>query len=125
MKLRLPLFAQILGWFFLNLALLAAVAWLVVRSNFALGLDSALLANGEARIQTLADLITAELRERPRAEWNTVLRRYSEAYGLNLCFYEPNGLRLAGSEVSLPVNVPVLRPAWSSACLIRPATATC
>ncbi len=105
MKLRLPLFAQILGWFFLNLALLAAVAWLVIRSNFALGLDSALLAQGEPRVQALADLVTVELRERPRAEWATVLRRYGEAYGLDLRFYELNGQRLAGHDALLPANV--------------------
>ena len=105
MKLRLPLFAQILGWFFLNLALLAAVAWILIRSNFALGLDSALLAQGEARVQALAELVTVEIRERPRAEWNNVLRRYSEAYGVDVRFYEPNGQRLAGTDTPLPENV--------------------
>ena len=102
MKLRLPLFAQILGWFFLNLALLVGAGWLVVRSNVTFGLDSLLLAQGEARVQGLADLVTAELRERPRAEWSAVLRRYSEAHGVELHFYEPNGLRLAGPDTPLP-----------------------
>ena len=106
MKPRFPLFAQIVGWFFLNLALIAAVAWLFVRSSFSFGFETALLAYGEARVQALVNLVLADLGERPRTEWDEVLRQHAAAYHLDLRFYSNReGERLAGVATALPEGV--------------------
>ena len=44
MKLRVPLFARILGWFFLNLALLAVGFALLMRAQFVFDRDFLLTA---------------------------------------------------------------------------------
>ncbi|MEI6357896.1 MAG: hypothetical protein WCP53_12480, partial [Verrucomicrobiota bacterium] len=68
---RLPLFARILGWSFLNLALLVAVFWVLLRSEFRL--EPLIAGVAGERAQRTADALLAELRERPSADWDAVL----------------------------------------------------
>ncbi len=106
MKLRLPIYAKVIGWFFLNLALLGVVAWLLVRSSFTFGLDSALLAHGEDRVQAMSGLVIAELRERPATEWDEILSRFSKAYQVSLRVYgNLDGTHIAGPKAALPAAV--------------------
>jgi len=105
MRLRFPLYAKIVLWFFLNLVLLAGAAWVLVQADLDLGLDSVLLSYGEHRVQAMTDAVLAELRERPRDEWAEVLRRQGAAYGLDLRLYQNNGVQLAGPTILLPEPV--------------------
>jgi len=110
MNLRFPLYAKILVWFFLNLMLLAGAAWVLVRADLGVGLNSILLGYGEPRVQALSDAVMGELRQSPRAEWSEVLSRHSTAYGLELRLYQNNGVLLAGPVAPLPevVRTPLL-----------------
>jgi two-component system sensor histidine kinase CpxA len=103
MKLRLPLYARFLVWLALNLVLLAAVFWLLVRTEFRL--DSLVAGVAGERVQQVADVIFGELRTRPAAEWDATLTRFSEAYGVKFTLLGDRGDRLAGTELELPEEV--------------------
>jgi len=102
MTARFPLYAKILGWFFVNLLLLAVVALVTVRGQFRFGLDALLAGRAGERVQAVADLLTAELRPLPRSDWNAVVERFSEAYRLEFHLFRGDGGHVAGPEVRLP-----------------------
>ena len=111
MKLRFPLYAKILLWFFLNLVFLGLVFYIFVRAQFGLGLDSLLLGQAGNRIQVMTDVITRELAKTPRNDWNDLLKQFSAIYQVNLVVFENNGTQVAGEPVSLPLDVTAkLRP---------------
>jgi two-component system, OmpR family, sensor histidine kinase CpxA len=64
MNIRFPLYARILFWFFLNLLLLAAVFLVLILGQFHTGIDW-MLAAADPRIQAVADVIVADLNDRP------------------------------------------------------------
>lgn len=105
MKTRFPLTAKILLWFFLNLLLLVAVFYLVLRVQFRFGLDLLISGRGGERIQGLANGLAAELAERPREEWDAILARFGHGYGVQLALFRPDGGLIAGEKLELPREV--------------------
>lgn len=105
MKLRFPLSAKILLWFFLNLLLLAALFYGFLRVQFQVGLDSLLAGHAGARIEALGAVLADNLRDTPRADWTAVLNRFRDAYGVRLYLVRPDGGLIAGEAVSLPQAV--------------------
>ena len=107
MKLRFPLYAKILLWFFLNLVLLAAVVFVLLRAQFNSGFDWLLAAGAGQRLQAVSDVIVADLGDRRRAEWDEVLKRFNDAYQLQFFLFDNNnGTQIAGEPIQLP---PVVR----------------
>ena len=102
MKLPFPLYAKILLWFFLNLVLLGGAFLLLVRAQFHYGLDWLLAAGAGERIQAISDVIVSELNDRPRAEWDAVLKRFDDAYRIQFLIYRADGSQLAGALNPLP-----------------------
>ncbi len=102
MKLRFPLYAKILFWFFLNLVVLAAIFYAFVKIQFQLGLDSLLVGRAGDRVQAMAELIVAELKDTPRPEWNSRLKNFGEAYKVQLYIFGNDGNQFAGETVTLP-----------------------
>ena len=91
MKLRFPLYGKILLWFFLNLILIAGAFYLFVQAQFHFGLDSLVAGRAGDRVQAVADVIVAELRDSPREEWKDVLKRFSEAYQVEFYLFRTDG----------------------------------
>lgn len=105
MKPGLPLYGQILGWFFLNLAVLGLVSFLFVRMELGLGLDSLLSGAAGDRIQGVSTLIARELSEGGRERWDALLRKFSDAYGIEFTLFLNDASQLAGSPTDLPAAV--------------------
>lgn len=105
MKLRFPLFAKILLWFFLNLVLLGAVFYGFFRIQFRVGLDSLLAGQAGERIEALRQVIGYELKDAPAATWTEVLERFNTAYGIQFFLFRPNGTQSAGEPITLPPEV--------------------
>jgi two-component system sensor histidine kinase CpxA len=105
MKTKFPLYAKILFWFFLNLLLLVAVFYFVGRAQLRFGLDSLVAGQAGERIQSLTRLITAELRESPREEWDATLKRFGNAYALEFLLVRNDGMQIAGAPMDLPPEV--------------------
>jgi len=105
MKLRFPLYAKILLWFFLNLALLGGASLLLIRAQFHYGFDWLLAAGAGERIQAISDVIASELNDQPRPEWDAILKRFNAAYGVEFLIFRADGSQMAGESHPLPPEV--------------------
>ena len=105
MKLRFPLYAKILLWFFLNLAAIGLVFLVFFRPQFRLGLDSLLTGQASDRIQALSEVISLELNHTPRPEWDDLLKRFSGPYQMQFSLFGNEGGQMAGPTMPLPPQV--------------------
>jgi two-component system sensor histidine kinase CpxA len=110
MNPRFPLTAKILTWFSLNLILLMVLAWLWLRFSTSSGFDSFLSGHVGGRVESTARAIMGELESKPRAEWNSVLARYSQAHGVKFMLLGTELETLAGEEVDLPETLRMQLP---------------
>ena len=91
MKLRFPLLPKILAWFFLNLVVLGAAFFFVLKVQFRFGLDSLLAGRVGERIQAVSDVIAGELKAKPLSDWNEVLKNFAEAYKVQFFLFRQDG----------------------------------
>ncbi len=103
MKPRFPLFYRILAWLFLNLGVLGLVAFVAVRGS--LRMESLMAGPLGERVQKVADTLGAELRERPRSDWNGILGRYRETYGVEFLVFRGDHQQMAGTPMPMPPEV--------------------
>lgn len=90
----------------LNLALVAALVAAFFHFEFELGLDSLLFSQTEERLRAVRQVLASRLSETSPAEWDEVLREYSDAYRVQFTLWSENGRRqLAGDPVALPLEV--------------------
>src|ERR1043166_1351838 len=105
MKVRFPLYAQILLWFFLNLVFLALAFYAFFKVQFRLGLDSLLMSRAGEHINAVSAVIADELGETDAEKWTPVLKRFSEAYHVQFSLFRDDGPQLAGPTLELPQAV--------------------
>jgi two-component system, OmpR family, sensor histidine kinase CpxA len=111
MTFRFPLYAKILAWFFLNLILVAAIFLILLRGQFHSGLDWLLEAGAGQRIQSVCDVLMADIADRPRSEWSQILSRFDEAYQLRFYLFDNSeGAQVAGEPIELPLKVKARLP---------------
>jgi len=103
--LRLPISAKILIWFFLNLTVLAVVFILLFNAQFRLNLDWVFASRAGQRVDAMRSLLVGELNTTLPDDWHGVIDRFSEAYGVHLALFEPNGEPLIGAFSELPKEV--------------------
>ena len=106
MRFRLPLYGQILLWFFLNLGLVALGAWFILPGRFPLGLDSLVTGDAGAQVQAVAELLHADLRDRPRSEWPEVVQRLGSAYRIHAVLAPFGGAPLIGDTTGGKIHLP-------------------
>lgn len=104
MKPRFPLCAKILLWFFLNLVLVLAAAWLVVDAQVRSGLDSFLAGYVGQRVEGAARRLLDDLAASPESEWDALLERHRQMHGVQFVLMAGSE-RLAGPELELPEAV--------------------
>jgi two-component system sensor histidine kinase CpxA len=105
MRPRFPLSAKILLWFFANLLLIAIAAYAFLEFEFHLGPESLLGGRAGRRVDALADLVNGEMNAESPGQWDSVLARAGNLYGLHLLVATPEGRRVAGEEIALPAEV--------------------
>lgn len=117
MSTRFPLLARILVWFFLNLLMLVGVLFFFLRTEFRL--EALMSGRGGERVQQMADVLIGELRDRPRGDWDGILERFGESYGIKLLLIGQGEDHVGGEPMILPPEVrerlprrgpPFLRP---------------
>ncbi|MGC3990562.1 MAG: hypothetical protein QM796_12950 [Chthoniobacteraceae bacterium] len=62
MKLRLPLYLKILGWFFLNVALVGAGLLMMGQLQFRFGLDALIAGPSGGRLRDVSQILFSEAR---------------------------------------------------------------
>ena len=105
MKLRFPLLPKILTWFFLNLVVLGAAFYFVLKVQFRFGLDSLLTGRVGDRVQAVSDVITDELKAKPVKDWDDLLKNFGRAYKVQFAAFRRDGTQIAGEKVAVPPAV--------------------
>src|SRR5271157_732094 len=101
MKIKLPLYAKILFWFFLNLVFLGVMFLIAARVQFQFGLDSLMAGPAGQNVQNVIELLTADLKDSPADQWNGILNRFGKTYHVQ--FYLFRGWdEVSGGKVELP-----------------------
>lgn len=103
--MRAPLYLKILGWFLLNLLLLAVGAGIFLRTQFDFDWNGLLSGRAGSQVDAVSRLIEAEIDHSPPAAWDAVLARYGAAYNVGLSIHRPDGVPLAGVTEALPAEV--------------------
>ncbi len=104
-RVRFPLSAKILLWFFFNLVFLGVAAWIFARAQFRFGLDSLLAGPASDRVQTMAEILSRQLHDRAPAEWPEVLQTTAAAYRVQFALFRNDGRRIAGEITEPPPPV--------------------
>src|SRR5215204_2236349 len=104
-RVRFPLYAKILGWFFLNLVVVATVVVLLFDAQFHFKLDWLFATGARDRLEAVRALIIGELETTPPDEWAQVLSRYSEAHHVQFGLFDDDGNPLVGEVAAIPGEV--------------------
>jgi two-component system sensor histidine kinase CpxA len=89
-----------------NLGLLGLAVAVFVRLQFRPGVESILLAPGEARLRELADQIEGELSKTASTDWSALLARYERAKGVDLGLVLQGAAEpVAGTIRTVPIEV--------------------
>jgi two-component system sensor histidine kinase CpxA len=123
MRVPLPLYGKILGWFFLNLVVVAAVSVLLFHAQFRFHLDWFMAFGARERLEAVRDLIVGEIELNNPEDWERVLARYSEAQRVTFALYDDDANHIAGAVTELPEEVTeriVSRPTFARP--VRPGT---
>jgi len=102
MTIRLPLLAKIIGWFFLNLAVLGLAGWYLLRDQFAFSQLASRTAGD--RVAQLAMSIAGEL-PASVSQWDALLEQRAKEHNVAFYLYSKDGERLAGPKDPLPPEV--------------------
>lgn len=102
-RLRVSLFTRILLWFFLNLAVLGGVLYVLFHLQFNLPPDSPLYPG--PRFDFVSGRISDEFRQVPTSERTAVLERYSSTYGVEFLLFSDTGQQIGGPTATLPSDV--------------------
>jgi two-component system, OmpR family, sensor histidine kinase CpxA len=104
MRLRASLFARILLWSFLNLAVAGSVLYAFFALQFKLEPDSVLFAGN--RLQYVAARLSVDSRGAATpASRDALLARYSASYQANFLLFSDDGTQLGGARTALPASV--------------------
>lgn len=105
MRPAATLYARIVGWLLLNLAILAAGFQLFFADQFAV--DPRMQMAGEAgdRVITLARKVVAELSRSDRNGWNEILQRNGQTNSVDLLLFRSDGALMAGPPIEIPDTV--------------------
>ena len=103
MRIRFPLYAKILLWFFLNLVALGAAFYVFFHAQVRLGLNSLMMGRSGDRIQAVSEIITGELNKTAgRASWDDILKRFGDSYRVRFFLFQNDGRQIGGESVALP-----------------------
>jgi two-component system sensor histidine kinase CpxA len=105
MSARFPLYAKILGWFFLNLLVLIAIFLLLVHAQFRFDLGWVFTTAARQRVDAMRDLLVGELNTTRPDEWDRIIESFGDAYNVRLALLDENGDRLIGAVDPLAPEV--------------------
>jgi len=104
-QLRLPLYARIVLWFLLNVAVLALAFYLVVRLQFRQGMSTALGSLAGDRIQVLAQDLHFSLAKQTPAEWTKTLQALGAQHDAKIALYHLPDELVAGDVLTIPKEI--------------------
>ena len=104
-RVRFPISLKIVAWFFVNVGFLGIAAWIFIRAQLGPGLDALLAGPAGERLQSMAQLVADELKDRPQNEWPAALARVTAAYHVPVALFRNDGKMLAGELAPPPAEL--------------------
>lgn len=101
----LNLYARILLWLLVNVAVLGAVFFGVLQWQFREGLHGALGGIAGDRLQAIGRQVHAELNENPRSQWDALLHEMGLRHHAQVLLAAPPDRHIAGERLPLPKEV--------------------
>ena len=105
MKPFSSLFSKILLWFFMNLALVAAVLAVFFAFGSQIDLHAIFGQQASDRLRTAGRLISHELNQEPTANWSDVLARHAEIYQVDFALLLKNSSQSLSKDMNIPEAV--------------------
>jgi len=102
MKLRSSLFAKILGWFFLNLVLVAVALSVFFTFQPQINLHRIFGEQAKSRLQTAGRLMVHDLGKAPQEQWPEVLARHAEIHRVDFAIVFDDGALFSSTDGDLP-----------------------
>lgn len=102
---HLPLYARILLWFLVNVLVLAAACFLVLRWHFKEGLHGALGSIAEDRLQAIGQKMHQALSGKPVEQWSNVLHNLASTHQAEVGLILPPERVIAGELPTIPDKV--------------------
>ena len=99
---------KLLGWFFLNLAVVLTALFVFLRWEFSLGIASVLSGAAGDHLETLAHPLAEDMRRLPPAAWNEAWARTVEPHlseGVQAAVIDDQGEELVGKLPFMPSEV--------------------
>ena len=108
--MRLPLYAKILLWFFLNLLVVGGAIYALFIFQFRAGPEVLLGGRTGERLKAIAEVIMEEVNHPPNPPWKEAyatetLARFGRAYHVQFLLYRNEGSQAAGEKTALPTAV--------------------
>ncbi len=104
-RLKLPLYVQLLGWFFLNLLLLMTGLSYFARGELGLSLNALLDGAAGGQIDGLVWKLAGELAAEERKNWDKVLQQVTTNREVQLVLVNASGVHVAGPPTVLPPKI--------------------
>lgn len=105
MKLRSTLLTKVLFVAFVNLLLLGAAFFILIKLEFRLDFESFLISPAHDRILAAGRLLALQLAESDPAGWDQLIERYAAANRVELRLTNARGVTLGGARAPLPSDV--------------------
>ncbi len=105
MKPFSSLFSKMLLWFFMNLAVLAAVLIVFFAFQSQIDLNTIFGRQVSDRLRTAGRLITRELNQVPQTNWSDVLARHADIHQVDFALLLKGGLRSLSKDMDIPEAV--------------------
>ena len=103
MKARLPIYAKILFWFFINLAVLGTAGWFVLRGKLRFSIFSE--SSVTERVAQVTDRLVKELPLQPGPQWTVITNKFSVQHDVVFYCYDDMGRLLAGPQKAIPPEI--------------------
>jgi len=105
MNPKRSLFLKILLWFLMSLVLLIGLVAGIFNLDFRFRAESALISGLGGQGKALGQVILRELYDSDYYEWGSILKRFGNAYDLDLLLCRSDGRILAGPNRTIPPRV--------------------
>jgi signal transduction histidine kinase len=102
MKIRMPLYLQILSVLLLHLSLLCGILLFAFNTQFGPGWEALMQTPVGDRVEAIGFLIAHQLEQQPKEQWNRTLEAFGKAYGVKFYIFDSRGKEVAGETVTLP-----------------------
>ena len=105
MKIRFPLYAQMLLFLLLHLVIIGTVFFVFFNTQFGTGWEALIRSPAGDRVEEIAWLLEHQMEHETATEKENTLQRFGKIYGVTFYIFDGMGRQLGGPKITLPSKV--------------------